>query len=267
VTRRSFLRGAAFGLAGSVVGAAYSDYCAQTPRLERVDLHLKRWKADGLRVGFVTDIHVNDTDQMLRARAAATLVADASPDLVLFGGDCVNSGHPNGIRNIERSFKPISKLKCPKLAVLGNHDYASGSVDDVQKALEASGFLVLKNEVAAFGDYRVAGYDDGFFGEVKRAFSPNAENTIALLHEPDFVDELSVEACLQLSGHSHGGQMCLPFGIAIHTPRGSRKYRSGYYPDAHSPLYVSRGVGTTGPKWRLFCPPEVTLLTLRSNHA
>jgi uncharacterized protein len=264
LTRRTFLRGAAYGLAGSVIVAAYSDYSAHVPQLESVELTLKGWKADGLRVGFITDIHVNDTDQMLTARAAAQMLANTAPDLLLFGGDCVNSKHPNGIANIKSAFEPFRKLKCPKLAVLGNHDYASSNVEDVEGALEASGFLVLKNQAVTFDNYRVAGYDDGFFGKTDPDFKAGGEGTIALLHEPDFVDKFNVEASLQLSGHSHGGQMCFPFGIVVHTPKGSRKYRRGFYPDANSPLYVSRGVGTTGPKWRIFCPPEVTLLTLRS---
>jgi predicted MPP superfamily phosphohydrolase len=252
-------------LAGSVIGAAYSDYSAHVPQLEKVDLKLKGWKADGLRVGFITDIHVNDTDQMLTAHKASVMLASASPDLILFGGDCVNSEHSNGIANIRKAFEPFQKLNCPKVAILGNHDYASSSVEDVERALERSGFRVLKNQIAEFDNYRVAGYDDALFGTRDRDFNAGGAGTIALLHEPDFVDRFGVEASLQLSGHSHGGQMCLPFGIAVHTPKGSRKYRRGYYPEANSPLYVSRGVGTTGPKWRLFCPPEVTLLTLWSD--
>lgn len=264
LTRRTFLRGAAAGLAGSVFTGAYAEYDANDTRLEHVELRLRRWKADGLRVGFFTDIHVNDRDEVERAVKAASALADLSPDIVLFGGDCVNHSSPIAVQNIEDSFKPLERLKCPKLAVLGNHDYWSGMIHQIETTIAACGFQVLKNEVVEFDNYAVAGYDDRIGGVRDANFQPRHESLISLMHEPDDVDFVPKTASLQLSGHSHGGQICLPFGIPLHTPKLSRKYRRGFFPDTRVPLYVSRGVGTTGFKWRMFCPPEVTLLTLRS---
>jgi uncharacterized protein len=263
VSRRSFLKGVGFGLAGAALTGAYADYSARTPQLESIELKLKNWKADGLRVAFITDIHVNDADEMVRAQHAAELLAGTRPDILLFGGDCVNTTMREGLDNIPLAMKPFQSLKCPKLAVLGNHDYANG-VGAIADALGHSGFLVLKNEEARFGDFHIAGYDDRIGGTIDPSFKPRKEGTISLLHEPDFVDEAEDTVSLQISGHSHGGQICLPFGVPLHTPRGARKYRRGYFSSTKVPLYVSRGVGTIGFKWRLFCPPEVTLLTLRS---
>lgn len=79
------------------------------------------------------------------------------------------------------------------------------------------------------------------------------------------VDQLPIEASLMLSGHSHGGQFISPWGWAPMKTRGGKKYVRGFYPDAPTPIYVSRGLGTTGPPSRLFCPPEVTILTLTSS--
>jgi uncharacterized protein len=264
LSRRSFLRGASFGIAGSVLSGAYADYSVHNPRLEQVELKLKRWRADGLRVGFITDIHVNDPDEMMRARNASAMLAATNPEILLFGGDCINSGRNDGIENIALAFEPFKDLNCPKLAVLGNHDYASGASAKIVRALERAGFLVLRNEVVRFSNFQIAGYDDQLWGTTDPTFQPREDGTIALLHEPDFVESVPKSISLQLSGHSHGGQICIPFGLPLHTPRGSRKYRRGYFPNANAPLYVSRGVGTTAFKWRLFCPPEVTLLTLRS---
>ncbi|MFI5385561.1 MAG: metallophosphoesterase [Fimbriimonadales bacterium] len=264
MTRRSFLKGAACGMAGAVFTGAYADYSVHDTLLERVELRLKRWKADGLRVGFITDIHVNDYDEMTRALHAAKMLADTSPDILLFGGDCVNTKLKPGLEHTSICLEPFRKLRCPKLAVLGNHDYASKVPSQVEKRLTDSGFLVLKNETVSFGNYHVAGFDDRLWGKRDLAYQPRQEGTIALLHEPDFVDDVPETVSLQLSGHSHGGQICLPFGVPLHTPYGALKYRRGFFPDTKVPLYVSRGVGTTGFKWRLFCPPEVTLLTLRS---
>jgi predicted MPP superfamily phosphohydrolase len=264
LTRRSFLKGSAYGAAGAVFSAAYADYSVHHPRLEEIELKLKGWRADGLRVGFITDIHVNEEDEMVRCRHAAELLAAAKPDLLLFGGDCINTSTAGELRNIAPSLEPFSALTCPKLAVLGNHDYWCGAIGRVEKTITESGFLVLKNDVVHFGKYAVAGYDDRIGGDRNPAFQPREESLLSLMHEPDDVDYVPEGACLQLSGHSHGGQICFPFGVPLHTPKLSRKYRRGFFPDAKVPLYVSRGVGTTGFKWRLFCPPEVTVLTLRS---
>ena len=265
LTRRSFLRGAACGLAASVATGAYADYDVHDIQFERVELKLRRWKADGLRVGFITDVHVNDVDEMMRARRAAQMLAEASPDILLFGGDCVNTDRPVGLDYTSRCFEPFERLKCPKLAVLGNHDYASRIVARIEARLASSGFRVLKNETAEMDGYRIAGYDDQIWGNRNPDYQPGDHGTIALLHEPDFVDDVPETISLQLSGHSHGGQICLPTGEPLHTPFGSWKYKRGYFPDAKVPLYVSRGVGTSGLKWRLFCPPEITLFTLRSD--
>ncbi len=87
---------------------------------------------------------------------------------------------------------------------------------------------------------------------------------LVLFHEPDYVKITPTNVSLQLSGHSHGGQICLPGGRPLHTPYGANTYYAGYYANAPVPLFVTRGVGTIGPKLRLFCPPEVTILTLRT---
>lgn len=264
VSRRSFLRGMAGGLIGSTVAGAWGDIGSRHVRLDRVELRLKGWKADGLRIGFFSDIHVNEYGEMMRAKRAAEMLAAEPLDLLCFGGDAVNFNADVSMDYISESLAPFDGLKCPKLAILGNHDYWTGAVHKVEKRLDGAGFRILKNEVAEFENYAVAGYDDRMSGKIDKTFQPGHESLLVLMHEPDHVEFVPKTACLQLSGHSHGGQLCLPFGIPVHTPKLSRVYQVGFYPDAHVPIYVSRGVGTTGPKWRTFCPPEVTVLTMRS---
>lgn len=109
--------------------------------------------------------------------------------------------------------------------------------------------------------------DDATFNFQNYEFFPSekvSKNCLAVLHEPDYVEEMPGHVSLQISGHTHGGQVCLPFGYAMHTPKGGRRYIAGYFPHANVPLYVTRGVGTVGIDYRLFCRPEVTILTLRS---
>lgn len=243
-------------------GGALGDIGSRSLTVERVRLRLRGWKTKPLRVGFFSDIHVNDPDEMMRARRASELLAAESPEIVLFGGDCVNWDSTPSMENISASLEPLAPLTCPKLAVLGNHDYWTGAVDKVEGRLNNAGFRVLKNEMIQLDGYSVAGYDDRMSGLRDPAFQPQAESLIVLMHEPDDVGVVPNTAALQISGHSHGGQICLPFGMILYTPSLAKVYRSGFYPNAHVPLYVSRGVGTVGPKWRAFCPPEVTILTL-----
>jgi uncharacterized protein len=124
---------------------------------------------------------------------------------------------------------------------------------------------LLRNETVELDGVRICGIDDALMKKHRPDLVRGNKNTLALLHEPDFVDDLDPGPSLLLAGHSHGGQICLPGGVALHTPRGARKFTSGFYPDNPIPVYVSRGVGTTGPNWRLFCPPEATILTLHGS--
>ena len=82
-----------------------------------------------------------------------------------------------------------------------------------------------------------------------------------LVHEPDYADEAPPGFALQLSGHSHGGQIRVPGLPPLHVPKYSTHYPEGLQQGPHHPVYTTRGVGTTGPPIRLFCPPEVTVLT------
>ena len=125
---------------------------------------------------------------------------------------------------------------------------------------------MLRNSPFEVSDVTIAGIDDAIENKHRPGFVTDLANPslIVLLHEPDFVDSVPTNASLQISGHSHGGQICWPGGTPLHLPTGAKHYVCGFYPDAPVPLYVTRGVGTVGPQMRTFCPPEVSILTLRS---
>jgi hypothetical protein len=115
----------------------------------------------------------------------------------------------------------------------------------------------------------LAGVDDVLKGRPDLAMAlagiPASECTILLAHEPDFADEASVMAVdLQLSGHSHGGQIWLPGLGAPWLPPLARRYPRGLYKIRETTLYTNVGLGTIHAPVRLNCPPEITLITLRS---
>jgi predicted MPP superfamily phosphohydrolase len=95
---------------------------------------------------------------------------------------------------------------------------------------------------------------------------PRGEPVVLLAHEPDFADEASkFPIDLQLSGHSHGGQVRLPLLPPLYLPEMAKKYVLGTYQVGPLPLYTNAGLGTVGVPLRLNCPPEITLITLNSS--
>lgn len=255
----------AFGAVGSVASAGFAERQAYSLHVERHTLRLPKWDADGFKIALIADPHVNFVEPTKRAREAALLAMAEQPDAILILGDFVNHSFWDVYNNIGRAFDVLNEARCPSFGVLGNHDYRV----DVGKLSEAIGktpIRLLKNEVAEVRGVSIFGIDDALFGQCRPGRLQDyvtGRSLIAMLHEPDYVDGVTPSECsLQVSGHSHGGQMCLPFGKPLSLPRGARKYYGGFYPDAKVPLYVSRGVGTIGVDLRFFCPPEVTVLTL-----
>lgn len=246
---------------------AYSDYSGYALQIERRELRLPRWDADGLRVAVLSDIHVNHEMARERAQRAVRMAIGEKPDILVVVGDFANTSRSFALDNIRWSFEDLAGVAFPTIGVMGNHDYWSDRPDRIMEAIRQTRVRLLLNEPFDFQGVYFAGVDDALVGRASTGFFGDgrvSRNVVALLHEPDYVEMMPKHVSLQISGHSHGGQMCLPFGIPVHTPRGAWKYKSGFYPDARTPLYVTRGVGTIGPDLRLFCRPEVSVLTLRS---
>ena len=118
------------------------------------------------------------------------------------------------------------------------------------------------------GSFYLAGMDDGWSGkpDMKLSLENAPANTpvVLLLHEPDLVDETSLDPriALQLSGHTHGGQVLMPGKPPIVTPHLGKKYNQGLFRVNDTWLYTNRGLGVISVPLRYNCPPEITLLTL-----
>lgn len=265
VSRRTFLRAGFAGVASAAGMMGYADVSAHHLVLERHTLTLPKWDADGFRIAVLSDVHVNTDTAMRRARAASEMALAEKPDLLVVTGDFVNTSRSYALEFIRQSFEPLEGAPFPCVAVLGNHDYWTEQPRKVVDAVSKGPLKLLRNERFETRGVMVAGIDDAIAGRHRPEFVDEGHwsgSVVSLLHEPDYVRTMSDRVSLQISGHSHGGQVCLPFGIPLHTPVGARDYQSGFYPDAPVPLYVTRGVGTIGPDLRMFCPPEVSVLTL-----
>jgi predicted MPP superfamily phosphohydrolase len=159
------------------------------------------------------------------------------------------------------------------VAVMGNHDYF-GDGERLVTLLRGRGVRVLRNQrhevCRGGGAITLVGVDDTWTrrADVARSLEGCASGApiVALAHDPRLFPELARRgAALVLSGHTHWGQLALPFlATRYNLSRLSYRYHAGLYRENDAVLYVSPGLGTTGPPLRLGAPPEITLLTLRT---
>lgn len=225
----------------------------------------------GVRLVHFSDTHLGPYWGLEQLQRVVDVINREKPDLICFTGDLVDES----TRLLSAAVPMLRGLQAPlgKFAVLGNHDWRYGQQDVIHQALVDADFQVLDNrhvrtEYKGAGLY-VAGVDDVLHGtpDVQAALAGIApgEPVILLVHEPDFADVAARHHVhLQLSGHSHGGQVRLPLIGHVLTPPLGQKYVSGLMQagERKMPVYTSRGLGTTILPVRFLCRPEVTVLTL-----
>ena len=260
----------AAGTAGAAVGAALVArgmlHGADDLRLERITLRLKGWPEAlrGYKIAVLADLHLGGDYSVRRTQKAVAMALDASPDFVALVGDYVNLWQNDSARWIGDTLAPLRAMDGAVAAVAGNHDYKMGHPILMEPIFDELGIRLLRNESWSHGGVTWVGVDSATVGEArpKRAMRGVTGPAVCLWHEPDLVADLPSGCALMLSGHAHGGQGKL-FGrfTPVKTKLGS-KYVDGFFPDAPTPLYVSRGVGTTLFPTRLDVPPEVSILTL-----
>jgi predicted MPP superfamily phosphohydrolase len=250
----------------------------QHPVTERIRIRLTRLPEgfNGFRIAQITDIHFGPYMDRAGLERAVRLAQNFQPDLVALTGDFVS--HPfhrrnglEGAKNAEPCADVFARWKgVPIIAVLGNHDHWNNA-DMVAGALVERGIPVLRNQAQAIerGGQRmwVAGIDDALEGKADLSQStakiPRTDATILLAHEPDFADYATrFPVDLQLSGHSHGGQVRVPGIGPVILPTMAHKYHTGLNRVGGLQVYTSRGIGVINPPVRLNCLPEVSLITL-----
>jgi predicted MPP superfamily phosphohydrolase len=228
---------------------------------------------DGFRIVQISDLHLEPFTKPRHIRAAVEACNALAPDLVAMTGDFVTN-HARSAGLLGELLVPL-QARCGVFACLGNHDFWSDHAA-VEKALTERKIGVLRNETrrihAGGGTFHLAGMDSRYVGHAKlhstlANWKPN-QPLVMMMHEPDVADDLAaanVEA-LQLSGHTHGGQLRLMgrAPMAFRRARWGKKYLSGRYDVGPVQLYVNRGIGCVGVPLRIGSPPEITEITLRS---
>jgi uncharacterized protein len=222
------------------------------------------------RIVQLSDIHADQRMTAQRIQNLVDRVNQMHPDLVVLTGDFVTRNPQKFAPNLMslKALTPTDKT----LAILGNHD-AFTDPDLVQTTLETAGVDVLSNQVVtlnrSLAQLHIGGVDDVWAGrdrlnKVLDALPPTGA-AILLAHEPDFADTSAATGRfdLQLSGHSHGGQIHIPLMKRVLPPL-AYKYPLGQYQVGSMIQYTNRGVGSSGIPIRFNCRPEITIFTLKS---
>jgi predicted MPP superfamily phosphohydrolase len=252
----------------SVALSAYALCEACFPRVKRVVIETEKLPRDigSLKIAQISDVHLGPVVGKRRAQRIARKVSDVKPDILVSTGDLIDA-RPAYLGGMEEIFGDIH-APLGKYAVLGNHEVSAGLGPSLA-FLEDAGFQVLRNEAAVPGNaIRIAGADDAAAGSKNtglKNLGSSGENgcglfTLYLKHRPPFKnsgDDVAFD--LQLSGHTHGGQL-FPF----------RYVTLGYYPRLRGMyqlkngklLYVNPGAGTWGPPMRFLTPPEITVIEI-----
>jgi len=222
---------------------------------------------DGFTLLHLTDLHVEMNSAALQR--VVELLADVSYDVAVLTGDfrAQTYGPYEAVLDGLRWFRP--HLKGPVYGVLGNHDTVR-----MVPAMERMGIRMLLNEVEVIrrGDQRIhlVGVDDAHYyrvDNIEKAAGdvPHDEFSILLTHTPEIYRQAAhADFNFLLSGHTHGGQICLPGGAPIILDaKLPRKFGAGAWQYEGMHGYTSRGCGTSLVPVRLNCPPEITLHHLR----
>ena len=272
-TRRNALRLITAGAAASLIDARWIE-----PRrlsITRHDRVLKQLPPafDGLRIGLLADFHFRPHQDAELLKKVVAQVRRERLDLIALAGDFI-SGDPRVLTPLLASLEKMSATH-GIFAVMGNHDGWGGNPATIKRQFEKAGISFLINQhslLAIRGEsLAIAGTDFVWLGkpDPQKTLRGISSSTpiLALVHEPDYFDTMTAhrEIMLQLSGHSHGGQCRVPLiGYAPKTVKYGTKYVEGAFSNGRSNLFVTRGIGTTGPRVRFACPPELAVLTLRA---
>ncbi|MEJ2744439.1 MAG: metallophosphoesterase [bacterium] len=207
------------------------------------------------RIVHFTDLHYTGDRKTLKG--VVDKINKLDPDFVCFTGDLVDEKEYLG-----EALALLRKIRRPVFGVPGNHEYWCGApFDEISEAFRATGGAWLVDQAVESPDGKIiivgaSNHDAAFIKKEPLGKS------LLLTHYPSFVDLVKgAKFNLILAGHSHGGQLRIPFWGAVAVPWGTGPYEMGSYQTAAGPLYVNPGIGTFYLPVRLFCRPEITEIT------
>jgi predicted MPP superfamily phosphohydrolase len=277
LSRRAWIRAVLYSGIAIAGGVGY----VSSKRLERIhaDIPLVGLpkELEGLRVGVLSDFHAGAFTTKEDIEHAVRMVNEEKPDLIALLGDYVDGAYSHSPKNVEKGsyvFEALSSLKAPLgvCAVLGNHDHWTDA-DLIRVKLSKLPVVILNNQCVQLGNgIAVAGVDDFWEGpsDALRALRNIEPESVVLMlsHNPDVNIQLRGDRLVRLviSGHTHGGQIRVPFINWAPWVPCSMKYRgsSGLIRETERRwTFITKGIGTFFVPIRLACPPDVAILRLR----
>lgn len=226
---------------------------------------------DGFKLVQISDLHASYAMPQKRLDRFVQIVNQQQPDVIVITGDIITKHRNFNTVKLEHTLRKLIS-KSGTLAVLGNHDHWPAKIVKLKKLLINSNIANLNNEVylikRATQQLAIAGIDDPYWGhpDLKKVIAhlPSGFPAILLVHEPDYIGKSAKthRFALQLSGHSHGGQIRLPFFKPLALPTGGRKYFIGLNQLEDTMAYTNRGLGMTNLPLRFNSRPEITVFTL-----
>jgi predicted MPP superfamily phosphohydrolase len=269
ITRRRFMAG--LGAAGAAIGADAFGFEAHRVLVSRHDVLIPglAGSLNGLRIAQVSDVHL--PGNQLAARSALHHLQRERPEVVVLNGDMTETAQALGQ---VREFARAARGTLATVAVLGNWEYRTGVKGFRARAVYHDAgvdLLINQSRLLEIGgsSLTLVGLDDVLSGApdltAARMGLGEAGVEIWVIHEPSFADQVPEAAprpSMLLAGHTHGGQIRIPLMPPV-KPAGAGRFLEGWYHDTPAPMYVSRGIGTTGIPARFRCPAELPVFTLR----
>lgn len=281
MNRRSFLK-KSFGSLLAFLGLSGGTYYyAREIEPSLLDIHEEIISSSKITSEFnnfkivqFSDTHIGFHYSLKQLEELVQTINNRNPDIIVFTGDLVDA--PNDYNWNKELIRILGSLKANygKFWIYGNHDHGGYGTNIVKSVMDRSGFKLLQNQhvtiTKAQKSFVLSGIDDVMLGD------PNLEKalyntdpslfTVLLAHEPDFADRvIDTHVDIQLSGHSHGGQIRLPFIGHLYTPLYARKYVQGKHQLENLTLFVTKGIGTTRLPYRFLCKPEIYEYTLKES--
>jgi predicted MPP superfamily phosphohydrolase len=250
--------------------------------VRRVEVTSRGWEGAPIKIGVISDTHMGAPHMSVaRLESIVQQMNSERPDIIVLLGDYAGRHEPAALRSkaeqseVLSGLPPLGRLNAPlgTWAVLGNHDWWYDG-EAIEKGLEFAGVPVLENERVRIerqgGAFWLAGLADYDSKRTKPSYSdtladlPEGDPVLALSHWPDVFAVAPERVALTIAGHSHCGQVNLPFlGRLLHASQGSEKWPCGLYDDRGRKLYVTGGVGVSILPVRFLQPPEIVVITLR----
>jgi len=226
---------------------------------------------DGFKIIHFSDIHYGRTVDNKYLNKIVDMINNQDPDLVFFTGDFLDRNNKLNEKQITTINSILSKIESTlgNYAVIGNHDMKY--LSDYKKIMDNS-FTILDNQEKTLyynenESITLIGLADNLESKVNYELfnKENSNYTFVLVHEPDEFDNIkNYNFNIMMSGHSHNGQIRLPFIGAIYTPIGSKTYYDNYYNINNKELFVSNGIGTSSIPFRFLSKPSINLYRLYS---